>query len=378
MKTYYEFFAGGGMVHAALGSAWVCEFANDFSAKKAESYRANWGDDSLVVGDIGDLLSSDLPGHADLAWGSFPCQDLSLAGNGAGLNGKRSGTFWSFISLMKGLKAQDRSPKVLALENVCGAITSSGGKDFEAILKALMDLGYAAGAVVIDAVHFVPQSRPRLFFIAVDAAQLPTNPCISDSPSPAWHPAAIIKAFNNLPGGLKNNWLWWSLPSPEKTIKTLDELIESPAQGGDWNSDQETLALLNMMSPVNRQKVLQAQAFGRLKVGTIYRRTREGMQRAEVRFDGVSGCLRTPGGGSSRQTILTVHGGEIRSRLLSAREAARLMGLDDSYVLPDRYNDAYQLAGDGVVVPVVAHLAKHIFEPLLSQTLRHSSELKVA
>jgi DNA (cytosine-5)-methyltransferase 1 len=101
-------------------------------------------------------------------------------------------------------------------------------------------------------------------------------------------------------------------------------------------------------------------------VGTIYRRTRNGHQRAEVRFDGLAGCLRTPGGGSSRQTIIVVKGDSVRSRLLSAREAARLMGLTDSYKLPARYNDAYHLAGDGVAVPVVAHLKQHLFNPILS------------
>lgn len=122
---------------------------------------------------------------------------------------------------------------------------------------------------------------------------------------------------------------------------------------------------MNMMSPVNRRKILQAQKLGRLTVGALYRRTREGEQRAEVRFDGVSGCLRTPGGGSSRQTIMVVNGNRVRSRLLSPREAARLMGLEDSYVLPTRYNDAYHLAGDGVVVPVVSHLTKHVFNAVI-------------
>jgi DNA (cytosine-5)-methyltransferase 1 len=42
------------------------------------------------------------------------------------------------------------------------------------------------------------------------------------------------------------------------------------------------------------------------------------------------------------------------------------MGLDDSYLLPKRYNDAYHLTGDGVVVPVVRHIAKFIFEPLVA------------
>ena len=112
----------------------------------------------------------------------------------------------------------------------------------------------------------------------------------------------------------------------------------------------------------------QAQATERLHVGTIYKRTRvqDGKkgQRAEVRFDGISGCLRTPAGGSSRQTILVVEKDTIRSRLLSVREAARLMGLPDSYWLPERYNDGYHVMGDAVVVPVVAWLENYILHPL--------------
>ncbi len=111
-----------------------------------------------------------------------------------------------------------------------------------------------------------------------------------------------------------------------------------------------------------------ARAAGRRMVGGVYKRTRYGAQRAEVRFDDVAGCLRTPSGGSSRQTILIVEGENIRSRLLSPREAARLMGLPDNYRLPKKYNDAYHLAGDGLVVPVIRHLADHILEPVLNCT----------
>ena len=71
-------------------------------------------------------------------------------------------------------------------------------------------------------------------------------------------------------------------------------------------------------------------------------------------------------GGSSRQSILVVEGRRVRSRLLSPREAARLMGLPDSYRLPENYNEAYHLAGDGVAVPVVRFLAARLLEPLLA------------
>ena len=86
----------------------------------------------------------------------------------------------------------------------------------------------------------------------------------------------------------------------------------------------------------------------------------------------MSGCLRTPAGGSSRQVILVVDGPCVKARLISGRETARLMGLPDTYELPKNYNEAYHLTGDGVVVPVVRHLAEHIFEPVLDSIQPHT------
>jgi DNA (cytosine-5)-methyltransferase 1 len=139
-----------------------------------------------------------------------------------------------------------------------------------------------------------------------------------------------------------------------------------------WKTAEETQYLLGLMSDVNRAKLQAAQRAGRRMIGAVYRRTRpdengEKRQRAEVRFDDVSGCLRTPAGGSSRQTILVVDGRQVRSRLLSPREAARLMGLPDDYKLPERYNDAYHVCGDGVCVPLVRYLAATILEPVLAR-----------
>ena len=117
MRSYYEFFAGGGMVRAGLGNEWTCAFANDIDLKKGDSYRANWGSDHLKIGDVAKLTTADLPGRAALAWASFPCQDLSLAGNGAGLEGRRSGTFWPFWHLVQELRAEGRAPSLVVLEN---------------------------------------------------------------------------------------------------------------------------------------------------------------------------------------------------------------------------------------------------------------------
>ncbi len=363
--SFYEFFAGGGMARAGLGENWHCVFANDFDRKKAESYSCNWGEDHLQVKDVRNLGVNDLPGKADLAWASFPCQDLSLAGNGGGLKSERSGSFWPFWELMKGLRLEQRNPKIILLENVYGALTSHGGKDFSALCSSLVEIGYLVGAVVIDAVNFVPQSRTRLFIIAVRTDLVIPDELLANGPITLWHPKALLRAGQQLPKKITEQWVWWNIQEPPSRELDLIDIIEEEPNGVAWRSESDTRNLLNMMSEINRRKVAQAQSLGCCVVGGVYRRTRNGEQRAEVRFDNISGCLRTPSGGSSRQLLLVVEGKQVRSRLLSPREAARLMGLDDTYILPDSYNAAYHLAGDGVVVPVVAHLSKSLLTPIL-------------
>ena len=280
----------------------------------------------------------------------------------------RSGTFWHFWALIKRLKREGRAPRTIVLGNVYGALTSRGGADFAAIGNALAEAGYCFGAVVIDAALFVPQSRPRVFFSAT-LTDRPIAAFLTTAAPSEWHPAALTRAQARLDGRAREQWVWWNLPQvPERKAEFGDLVEEAPADV-TWHSEAETTRLLSMMSEGNRQKVDAASQGSRRAVGTIYRRTRPDedrgkRQRAEVRFDGVAGCLRTPGGGSSRQTIVVVEGKNERSRLLSAREAARLMGLPDSYKMPKRYNEAYHLAGDGVCVDVVRFLAKSLLEPL--------------
>ena len=368
--AFYEFFCGAGMARAGLGSGWECLFANDFDRKKSSTYRQNWGEGEILCGDVKEVSTKDLPGAADLAWASFPCQDLSLAGGGAGLKGERSGTFWPFWSLMASLDKEHRSPAIIVLENVCGALTSHNGKDFAAICQSLHDGGYNFGALIVDAALFVPQSRPRLFFVAVRKdVPIPVG-ASGDGPNNIVHPRPLKTAFGKLPKGLEKSWIWWNVAAPVDRTVGLSDLIEEEPSSVSWHTSAETKKLLSMMSKLNLEKVREAKRDGRRIVGGVYKRTRRDeagrkVQRAEVRFDDVAGCLRTPSGGSSRQLILVVEGNKVRSRLISSRETARLMGLPESYILPDNYNEAYHLTGDGVVVPVVRFLAQEILEPVL-------------
>jgi DNA (cytosine-5)-methyltransferase 1 len=200
---------------------------------------------------------------------------------------------------------------------------------------------------VIDAVHFVPQSRPRVFFITFRADQPIPTPPTAVGPHANWHPPALIEAYSGIPATAKRNWIWWRISAPFARNSTFADLIEDAPTAVKWHAAAHTNYILSLMSPLHRKKVADAIASRRM-VGAVYRRTRPDengirRQRAEVRFDDVAGCLATPAGGSSRQIILVVEGKTVRSRLLSPREAARLMGLDDDYRLPERYNHAYHV-----------------------------------
>lgn len=363
--SFYEFFAGGGMARCGLGDGWDCLLANDFDPLKARAYRANWGGDDLIEGDIWALRAADLPGRADLAWASSPCQDFSLAGGRAGLGGGRSSAFWGFWRLVEALAAEGRAPRALVLENVVGLLTSRGGRDFAALAAALTTAGYRFGALEIDAADLTPQSRPRVFVVAT----LGADPGLEAAGPGAFHSRAVRQAHAALPDAQKARWAWWRLPAPPGRNTDLAAILE-PDAAVRWHSAAQTDRLLSLMAPVHRQRIEAALAQGGRRVGALYRRTRtedgRRVQRAEVRFDGLAGCLRTPRGGSSRQTVMVIEDGRVRSRLVSAREGARLMGLPDDYRLPASANAALHVIGDGVAPPVVRRLAEHLLEPLLT------------
>ena len=328
MLGFYEFFAGGGMARMGLAQGWRCLFANDIDEKKAAAYRINFnGAPELKVCDVATLTPDDLPGMADLAWASFPCQDLSLAGNRGGLGGERSGAFWSFWRLMQGLMEEDRAPRSIVLENVCGALTSHGGQDFVAIAEAFTQAGYRFGAIVIDAIHFLPQSRPRLFVIGVRAGMEIPRGVQNATPDQLWHSAAIRERVARFSLEAQRHWIWWRLPTPPPRAIVFADLIENEPKGVDWHTPQETHRLLSMMSRSIAPRYPWRKRPGggwlvefisapdmecnALKCGLTMWRDACGRHRAAP----------------VAKRILIVEGENIRSRLLSPREAARLMGL---------------------------------------------------
>ena len=358
--TVAEFFAGSGLVTEGLRSKFTVVWANDISEKKASHYCSNYAKKSFYLGDISEVSGKDLP-ETDLVWSSFPCQDLSLAGKMAGMEGDRSGLFWQWLWVIDEMKIL---PKVICLENVAGLISARGGEDYRAIHEALNDRGYVVGPMLIDAARWLPQSRKRIFIVAV-RKELDSQSY--QSVAPGWaHPANLVKACRNLP-----DLVWWDLPAPRNSTKGLSDIIEWDAPIFPKDKLDDLMSLIPTRHKVTMENI--AANVDRW-VFPGYRRTRNGKQSLELRFDNISGCLRTAEGGSSRQFLLLWREGKWSARLLTSREAARLMGAPDSYQLSDVYNDAYSAMGDAVAVPVVKHLAKHLLAPLASTPYRANSK----
>lgn len=389
---YYDFFAGGGMAAYGLGPDWRCVFANDFDPKKAESYRANHRSAEVEFSgeDVNTLDVAALPRGAHLAWASFPCQDMSLAGDGRGLAGARSGSFWGFWRLMESLVHDWEPTPIIVLENVAGTMTANGGRDFANLLETLSGGDYVFGPLTMDAVHFVPQSRLRLFIVALHKDYAVPGRLLASGASTLWHSPVMQRAYKALAPDLRADWVWWRLPAPPARVGALADLIDDQPKGVSWHTPAQTQRLMDLMSPLHRERLAVAMAQGRRVVGTIFKRTRrwedgQRRQRAELRLDGIGGCLRTARGGSSRQTVLVAENERVRTRLLSPQEGARLMGLPEHYILPSEYNAAFDLLGDGLAVPVVkwladhllTPLAEHVTEPVIEPTCEHTLQPEV-
>lgn len=347
---FLEFFAGSGLVTTALKPYFKAVWANDNSEKKAAIYKANHLNSNFHFGSITDVNGKDLP-NACLSWASFPCQDLSLAGLSAGINGERSGMVWEWLRVMDEMP---KKPSILVAENVVGLVSSKGGTHYHALHQALTLRGYKVGAIMLDAVKWLPQSRQRVFVIAVlNSQHIPEH--LLDS-SPNWaHSSAVIKAAQGL-----ENWIWWKLPEPPPRTSSLEDIV-------DWSApcDPPETAARKILSISPKHKEILDQYQNTVAPG--YRRTRANGPVLELRFDGIAGCLRTAEGGSSRQILVIKRSdSQLDTRLLTVREAARLMGAPESYKLPGSYNEGYTAMGDAVAVPVAAYLAKHLLKPLAS------------
>ena len=341
-----------GLDQAGFDTAW----ANDISFDKAAMYRAQFGDEVMVVGDVGDVDAADLP-RADLAWASSPCTDLSLAGNRTGLAGRESSAFYAFTGVLRDID-EDNRPVAAVLENVVGLSTSHGGDDLTAAIREFNELGYSVDLLSIDARRFVPQSRPRMFLVG---SREPVESDETEHPlRPAW-----TEAFFGDPTLITHRV---PLPTPPELLADGlgDHLERLPNDDPRWWDADRVTAFVESMSPVQRDRLDRLRHQDRrYQWRTAYRRTRAGVAVWEMRPDDVSGCLRTARGGSSKQAVVRMGYGKVSVRWMTGAEYAALMGAENYKIDGFRDNQVQFAFGDAVAVPAVGWLAEHYLRPLV-------------
>ncbi len=360
--SFAEFFAGAGLVRAALEPVgFRVVFANDIEPKKQRLYSLNFPSKEFVCGDIASLHGTAVP-DIELATASFPCTDLSLAGNRKGLAGKHSGAFYELVRVLDEMR--DRRPKVVLLENVLGFATSNSGDDLRVVLKSLNELGYACDMFTIDARWFVAQSRPRLFIVGSRDAIPVKSPNVEISKlRPRW----LVEFMMSNP---EIAFAPRKLPGVHGVISPLAAFVERMdyRDGRWWNAEKKYL-FASSLAPRNAERLSQMQDSRKLTWATAYRRTRGGKAIWEIRDDGLAGCLRTTGGGSSKQAIIEAGRGAYRIRWMTGREYAALQGHKSFRFDLERENDAMFALGDAVCVPVVTWIGENYLRPLLRGSL---------
>jgi DNA (cytosine-5)-methyltransferase 1 len=265
-------------------------------------------------------------------------------------------------------------PPLVLLENVAGFLTSHGGDDFRDALLELNGLGYTVDAFIIDAARFVPQSRQRLF--VVGQLKKPTS-VLNDTPSllqSDLRPAALADFILWHP---EIKWNLRDLPALPRQQNTIADIVEELSPNSSaWWSRERCDYLLNQMSPKHRKIADEMIASPKCSYATVFRRVRASGSMAELRTDGIAGCLRTPRGGSGRQILFVAGGGRFNVRLLTARECARLMGADD-FRIEVPLNQALFGFGDAVCVPAIKWIADHYLTPLANELNAQPKETKL-
>ncbi len=338
-------------------SGWEVAFANDIALTKFEMYRSNFDHRDFFLGDVREIRARSLPKVA-LATASFPCIDLSLAGNRDGLNGRHSSAYWEFHRIITEMGRH--RPFVVVLENVVGLLSSRGGKDLNSILDSLGKLGYSCDVIMVDAVNFVPQSRPRLFIVGSLSPASPRNSELQPHPA---RPKQLIQFVRDNPRLRWNHLILPPLPTRKHDLEDIIENFEEKSPV--WWEPRRQVHLFHQMS-LRHKRVLNALTELKKKsFATVYKRVRPNGCMAEIRADGIAGCLRTPRGGSSKQFVIQAGYGRWSVRNLTAREYARLQGVPDSFEINLPYNQALFGFGDAVCVPAVGWVIDYCVNPLL-------------
>jgi DNA (cytosine-5)-methyltransferase 1 len=332
---FIDLFAGIGGMRLAFESAGAkCVFTSEWDRFAQQTYETNHGIGHLMAGDIREVDPKSIPDH-DILVAGFPCQPFSLAGvskknslgKAHGFADEAQGTL--FFNIAKILK--HKKPSGFLLENVKNLISHDGGNTFRVIKEVLTtELGYTISFRVIDAAHYVPQHRERIFIVGLMDPSLDFD---WDNVKPSED-----RAFKRVRDILQENF-----PAPKQDV-------------GKYFDEDPKLASSKYTLSNKLWEYLQAYAEKHRKAGN-------GFGFGIAKMNGVSRTLsaRYHKDGSE---ILIPNSDGANPRRLTPRECARLMGYPETFKIPVSDTQAYKQFGNSVAVPVVTSVAAELIRNL--------------
>lgn len=359
--TVAEFFAGIGLMGWGLEQdGWRVEFSHDIDPRKRRMYAGQFDAGHYVLGDIHELDATAVP-TVTLATACFPCRDLSTAGNRAGLQGPESSAFWGFIDVIR--EMGERRPPLILIENVLGFLTTRDGRDLEDALLALNGLGYGIDMFVVNASHFVPQNRERLFIVGTRAELQPIAHAAAMPPSiTPGRPRRVIRFIANHPA---IDWRIRELPPfPERSLPLADLIERLPDDDSRWWPEPKAADVLARVRERHLPALEGLMARAEWSWLPAFWRTHDDMKCCTPRMDGLAGCL-LAAGGFARQFLLQLGHGRLMVRWITPREAARLMGAGDFDIAVSDVQ-ALKGFGDAVCVPAIRWMSRWYLRPLLA------------
>lgn len=295
--TFIDLFAGIGGIRMGFESVGgECVFTSEWDKSAQQTYQANYKE--LPYGDITRISEEEIPPH-DIILAGFPCQPFSQAGLKKGFEDTRGTLFFDIARIIKHHK-----PKVVFLENVRNLASHDKGNTLKVILKSLEELGYTVSYKILNAKDFgVPQNRARIYIV-----------------------------------GFRDNVLF-NFPDEPKNPTKLGDILESKVDPKYTISDK-------LWAGHKRRKIEHKEkgnGFGY----SIFNTQSKYTSTISARYykDG---------------SEILIEQKNKNPRKLTPREAARLQGYPDSFIIPVSDSQAYRQFGNSVAVPVIKSLAKAI------------------
>lgn len=307
--TFIDLFAGLGGFRLALESFGAkCIYSNEWDTDVKKVYAQNFND--IPEDDITKVDENSIPEH-DILCAGFPCQAFSVSGKQKGFEDSRGTLFFDVARIVKA-----KRPKIVFMENVKNFAVHDGGKTLNVVRTTMEELGYDFHQKVLNAVDYgIPQKRERIYMIC-------------------FRKDLKIKNF--------------IYPKPFQLKKHVEDFLLN---------DEKMLENLyvNRKDTYYNDVVDNKYSNKSIRLGIV---NKGGQGERIYSTKGIAITLSANGGGIFAKTGGYLVNG--KPRKLHPRECARIMGFPDSYIMSEKYNQAYKQFGNSVVVDVLQLITEQI------------------